>query len=151
MVEHWPEAKVISDLYKENSEEGSLCLGALWRHNLVGFAWGYQLVTSPENLQKLEAPNLLDTIPYGIYFYLDECAVLPEFQQMGLGKSLIEYLSKKQHASTIILRTLRNSQMHNLILKKGGKELLSISKNRLIMSLSKTAHHIPWGTYFPHY
>lgn len=151
MVEFWPEAKVISDLYQENSNEGSICLGALWRYQIVGFAWGYQIETDLETLEKIDAPNLLNVIPFGVYFYLDECAVLPQFQGLGAGKKLVEYIVKKQPHDKIILRTLKDSPMHHLIQKRGGKELLLISENRLIMSLSKSAYNIPWDTYFSHY
>lgn len=136
MVEFWPEAKVITDLYRENSEEGSICLVALERHEIVGFAWGYEIETTAQTLDKLEAPKLLDDLPNGKYFYLDECAIHPRFQRLGGGTQLVRYIHYWSYQD-MLLRTLNGSPMHHLVTRLGGRTITDISKNRIIMMMSR--------------
>lgn len=134
MVEYWPKNKVITDFYQEMSKPESLCLIAKFGDDVVGFAWGYEVFINHTIDEYLEAPGLHELVS-GDFFYLDEVAVLPEFQGKGIGRNLIKQLFENQPHKKIILRTLEKSQMSNLINSMEGKIILPISRDRVIMSL----------------
>lgn len=134
LAEYWPIDKVLSDFYREMSKPDSLCLVALRDEEIVGFTWGYQVSIDESIDDYLEAPNLHRLVS-GNFFYLDEVAVLPKYQGKGIGRSLINQLFENQPYKKILLRTLKESQMSNLINSMQGETVLPISRDRIIMSL----------------
>ncbi|MCX6797964.1 MAG: GNAT family N-acetyltransferase [Candidatus Falkowbacteria bacterium] len=134
MVKYWPTSKVLSDFYQEMSKPDSLCLVAKGDEEILGFSWGYQISINPEIDAHLEAPGLHKLVS-GNYFYLDEVAVLPQYQGKGIGRNLIKQLFENQPYKRIILRTLKESQMSNLIISMAGEIILPISRDRVIMSV----------------
>lgn len=137
LVDYWPISKIITDYYAENSKDGALCLVAESEGKIIGFVWGYAVQTNVEFANKIEAPAL--TVDNHKVFYLDECAVLPEFQRRGVGKALVVEILKNQQFDVMILRTLEGSQMQSLVESLGGEVILSISNNRVIMRLTGKA------------
>ena len=134
LVESWPTSKVTSDFYHEMSKPEALCLIAKVQNKLVGFAWGYKIQISPDIDEHLDAPGV-HKIVKGEFFYLDEVAVIPEYQFKGIGKRLTKEIFSFQKHKIILLRTLADSPMFRLVKNIGGRVLLNISKNRVIMSL----------------
>lgn len=137
LVEYWPANRIISDFYQEMSRPDSLCLiVGQPEEKIIGFAWGYQITIDEQTDEHLEAPGLHDLIS-GPFFYLDEVAMLPKEQGRGVGKNLLNEIFQRQPHPRIILRTLDNSQMSNLITKMGGRVIMPISRERVIMSLDR--------------
>lgn len=134
MVEYWPSHQILSDFYQEILRPDSLCLVAKEEEKVVGFTWGYQITIHPQIDGHLEAPGLHELVS-GEFFYLDEVAVLPTHQRKGIGKKLIQFIFATQPHPKIILRTLDDSQMSRLINCLGGKTIMPISRDRVIMSL----------------
>ena len=134
LEEYWPIEKIISDFLREMAKPKSLCLGALVNGEIIGFAWGYEIVINPNIDLQLEAPGL-HQLTRGTFFYLDETAILPLFQNKGIGKKLIQRIFMEQGQSNILLRTLNGSKMLQIIQKMDGKPTLFISRDRVIMTL----------------
>lgn len=139
LEEYWPLEKIISDFSVEMAKPKSLCLVALADGEVIGFAWGYEIVINPSIDQHLEAPGL-HTLTEGVYFYLDEAAILPPFQNKGIGKKLIQQIFMEQSQSNVLLRTLNGSKMFQIIQKMDGKPTLLISRDRVIMTLDLSLH-----------
>ncbi len=135
LIESWPASKVTSDFYKEMSKPEALCMVAEKENDVVGFAWGYKICITSETDTYLDAPNVHKLVA-GEVFYLDEVAVLPEYQGMGIGKSIVKEIFSAQKHKTILLRTLADSPMFYLTKKMGGKVILNISRGRVIMLLN---------------
>lgn len=135
LVEFWPTSQVMTDFYSQMKKNGALCLVAVKSQGVIGFTWGYELSVSADVDEHLEAPGLHKII-VGEYFYLDEVGVLPGYQKQGIGKKLLEKLFLKQGRKPILLRTLKESPMRRLIEKMGGKIVLEISRDRVIMTLA---------------
>lgn len=134
LVEYWTKSKVTSDFYNEMKKPESLCLIAKESEKIIGFIWGYQISINQEIDTYLEAPEL-HKIESGEFFYLDDVAVLPQYQGKGIGTGLIKQIIGYQSQNRIMLRTLDNSTMFYLTKKIGGKTVLSISRDRVIMTL----------------
>ena len=137
LIEYWPKSKIISDFYTENTKDGSICLVAKKKGNIVAFAWGYPLKISPESSNKIDAPGLENKITDSEVFYLDECAVLPKYQFQGIGKSLVKEFLRLQPRDKMFLRTLADSPMQKLVENLNGKKIMAISEGRVIMELIK--------------
>ncbi len=137
LVEYWPMSKIINDFYQEMNKPLSVCIVALIGKDVIGFAWGYQVNVNLELEVNLEAPGLHRLLCEPVsYFYLDECAVLPTYQGRGLGKLLVKNILRQQALSRVILRTMDDSRMCDLIKKMGGKIVQNVSRNRVIMQLA---------------
>ena len=134
LVESWPKSKVVSDFYREMSKPEALCLVANKRQGVIGFTWGYKINITHETDAYLDAPNIHKLVT-GEVFYLDEVAVLPEYQSKGIGKRLVKEIISNQKHKTILLRTLADSPMFYLTKNIGGKVILNISRGRVIMLL----------------
>lgn len=134
LAEYWPIDKILSDFYREMSKPNSLCLVAMLGGEVIGFTWGYQISIDKAIDDYLEAPGLHQLVA-GNFFYLDEVAVLPQYQGRGIGRNLINQLFENQPFQKIILRTLKDSQMSNLVNSMQGETVLQISRDRIIMSL----------------
>lgn len=132
MVDRWPVSSVVTDFYRENQTAGSICLVAEEDNKIRGFAWGYPITMSVSAGLKLDAPGLEDIVD-GNIFYLDECAVLPKYQKLGIGTMLVREIFARHPYSKLILRTLADSPMQKLIERLGGRKIMSISENRIIM------------------
>lgn len=134
MVEYWPENRVLVDFYGEMLKPASLCLVAKEKEAVVGFIWGYEIGVNEKLDVYLEAPGLSKIIS-GNFFYLDDVAVLPEYQNRGIGGKLVSELCRNQSYKKILLRTLADCPMFKLIIHRRGKVVLPISRNRVIMSV----------------
>ncbi len=134
MIEYWPKSKIISDFYSEMRKPKALCLVAQEKNKLIGFAWGYEVMLNQEFAIYLEAFSIHEILS-GKFFYLDEVAVGPRYQGHGVGKKIIKQIFAEQTQPKILLRTLDNSQMFNLIKHLGGEIILNISRERVIMAL----------------
>lgn len=150
MVEYWPTAKVISDFYSQTLQRGSLCFIAHEKNVVLGFAWGYPLVLSKESALHLDAPDLENQDIDHRFFYLDECAVLPKYQKLRIGRQLVESMLEHQPFDSLILRTKADSPMSHLIESLSGKTLLRISQDRIIMEIKKQKPQSS-SSIFPHY
>lgn len=138
VVKYWPTSKVISDFYHEMKKPDSVCVVATEESKIIGFAWGYR-VTSGVKLDKyLDAPGLHKKAK-GDFFYLDECALTPNQQGKGIGKSLTKQIFREQHQEQVILRTKAGSRMHTLVGHLGGEVIQHISRERVVMKLSTPA------------
>lgn len=136
LVEYWPISKIMSDFYYEMKKPEALCLVAKNDDGkVVGFIWGYTIVVGEPIDDYLEAPGLSRLIG-GEFFYLDDAAVLPEYQRKGIGKNLIAHMLRMQPGKSILARTLDQSQMFRILTDFHGKTVLRISRNRVIMAIS---------------
>lgn len=132
LVEYWAASKVISDFYNEMRKPGAMCLVSEKDGAVIGFAWGYQIVVSPELAEHLEALGLDERVQ-GSFFYLDECAVVPAYQGRGIGRLIVRRVfAEKQR---ILLRTLNGSRMFRIVSHLGGEIIQYISRERVIMKL----------------
>lgn len=134
VVEHWPIGRIISDFYGEMKKLDSVCVVAQLDEGVIGFAWGYRVSANPDLDAHVDAPNLHQSLQ-GDFFYLDECALVPACQGKGIGKLLVRQIFQEQRQGQILLRTMDNSRMCNLIKHMGGKTVQSISRGRVIMKL----------------
>jgi len=134
VVEYWPMSKVISDFYREMRKPNPICVVAHSDEEVIGFAWGYRVFANTDLDKHLDAPNLHQSL-HGDFFYLDECALVPASQGKGIGKLLVSYIFREQRQRQILLRTMNNSRMCNLIKHMGGEILQHISRGRVIMRL----------------
>lgn len=135
VVEYWPINKIVSDFYREMEKPESICVVAQDQADgIVGFAWGYRVSANPDIDKHLDAPDLHQSLQ-GDFFYLDECAVRPDYQGRGIGKLLTGHIFREQKQKQILLRTLDGSRMCNLIKHIGGETIQSISRGRVIMKL----------------
>jgi GNAT superfamily N-acetyltransferase len=136
LVEYWPTSKVISDFYREMKKPEALCLVAKNdAGKVVGFIWGYKIVVDEHIDDYLEAPGLSRLIG-GEFFYLDDAAVLPEYQRKGIGKNLIAHMLRMRPQKNILARTLDQSQMFRILTDFNGKTVLDITRNRVIVVIS---------------
>jgi GNAT superfamily N-acetyltransferase len=137
MVQYWPYEQVLADFKEEMGMPRSLCLVATEQKQIIAFAWGYEISGhDPSTSKHLDAPNLHNLLN-GDFFYLDDIAVRPDRQQDGIGKKLVKEIFEKQDNKRMLLRTLRDSQMSQLILRLGGQSILPISRERVIMTLAR--------------
>lgn len=135
LVDHWPTSKVISDFYREMMKPEALCLAAKDGDKVVGFIWGYRMVVDEHIDDYLEAPGL-SRLLRGEFFYLDDAAVVPEYQFQGIGKKLVARMLHAQPEKRILARTLDQSRMFRILTDFNGKTVLDITKNRVIMAIS---------------
>ncbi len=136
LAEHWPISRVISDFYHEMTKPDPICVIARSEKRVIGFAWGYAVFSGPDLDMHLDAPGLCESLR-GRCFYLDECAVDPDFQRKGVGKTLLRDMLGKQNEDSVILRTKNRSPMFHLTEKEGGKTIWHISDERVIMRISR--------------
>jgi GNAT superfamily N-acetyltransferase len=136
LAEHWPIGRVISDFYHEMTKSDSICVIARSGGHVIGFAWGYAVLSGPDLDMHLDAPGLHESL-CGRYFYLDECAVAPDFQGKGIGKTLLREILDRRTEDRVILRTKDRSPMFYLTEKEGGRTIRHISDERVIMRLSR--------------
>ena len=134
VVEYWPMNKVILDFYHEMKKPNPICLVAQSDSKVVGFAWGYQISAHQDLDSHLDAPDL-HRLLHGDFFYLDECALTPHYQGRGIGKLLVNQIFHEQREGRVLLRTMNESRMCNLIKNMGGEVVQHISRNRVIMQL----------------
>ena len=134
LLECWPLAKIVSDFLQEMQKSKAVCLVAYDQSEIVGFTWGYCVIVTKDLGEHLDAPDL-EKLVCGDMFYLDEVAVLPEYQGQGVGTSLLHSLFAQQNQTHVLLRTLEGRTMHQLALKMGGNVLCSISKQRVMMTI----------------
>ncbi len=132
LAEYWPKDKILHDFSAEMSNQGSVCVVAEEKSEVVGFAWGYNLTISKESSRKLNSPNL-HTLVSGNILYLDEVAVVPAYQGKGVGKKLMEAITPTGD-KVALLRTLEQSPMQHLALNLGWRKIVSISEGRIIMA-----------------
>ena len=136
LADYWPASKVMSDFYREMKKPEALCLVAKDGDKVVGFIWGYKIIVDEHIDEYLEAPGLSRLIG-GEFFYLDDAAVLPEYQRKGIGKNLIAHMLRMRPGENILARTLDQSQMFRILTDFRGKTVLRISRNRVIMAISR--------------
>jgi len=136
LVEYWSTDKIITDFYQEMSKPGSVCMIMQRGHNVIAFTWGYEVKIDKSLDKYLESPGLHKLIK-GNFLYLDECAVLPSCQNKGCGKKMVKaFLQKaKKTKKDILLRTMKNSVMHKMVIKLGGEVVQDISRERVIMMI----------------
>jgi GNAT superfamily N-acetyltransferase len=136
LVEHWPISRIISDFYREMTKPDPICVIARSEKRVIGFAWGYAVFSGPDLDMHLDAPGLCESLR-GRYFYLDECAVDPDFQGKGVGKTLLRDMLGKRNEDSVILRTKNRSPMFHLTEQAGGSTIRHISDERVIMCISR--------------
>jgi len=134
VVECWPMSKVVSDFYREMKKPDPICVTVQSDGKVIGFAWGYRVFADSDINGHLDAPNLHELLRDD-FFYLDECALAPAYQGRGIGKLLVNYTFREQQQKQILLRTMNNSRMYNLIKHMGGEIIQHISHGRVIMKL----------------
>lgn len=132
LVEHWPTYKVIRDFYKEMVKPHAVCVVARSEEGLVGFAWGYRMELDAEASSHLDAPQIHESL-HGSYFYIDEVALLLPYRGKGIGKNLVQAIIRGQEQGRVLLRTLHQSPMENLVHGVGGTIVQHISDDRVIM------------------
>ncbi len=132
LVEYWPFNTVVTNYYTDMSKNDSISLIALKSDDVTGFAWGFQIEINNE-LEALIDAKGLGRIVQGQFFYLAECAVLPDKQNKGMGRRILDRLFKIQKYDQVLLRTLQGSVMQHLIEKMGGRIIQNITQNRVIM------------------
>jgi GNAT superfamily N-acetyltransferase len=135
LVDYWPTSKITSDFYREMARPEALCIVAKDGDNVVGFIWGYRMVVDEHIDDHLEAPGLSRLIS-GEFFYLDDAAVIPEYQLQGLGKKLVARMLQMQSRKKVLARTLDQSRMFRILADFNGKTVLRITRDRVIMALS---------------
>jgi hypothetical protein len=122
-------------IYKESLRPGSICLYA-YQRGTIGFAWGYNLDIF--DCDQIDSPGLGRFLPnVSQFFYLDECGVLPQFQKQGFGTALVQEIFSLTSQSVLVLRTLKDSPMQKLITNLGGRIVVQIDSNRVIMQITK--------------
>ncbi len=135
VIEYWPISKIIQDFYHEMMKPGSVCVIVQSYEKVIGFAWGYRVSVSLDLDKHLNAPNLHHQLLDGDFFYLDECALVPAYQGKGIGKLLVSCILREQKQKEILLRTMGDSRMENIIKNRGGEIVQRISRGRIIMKL----------------
>jgi ribosomal protein S18 acetylase RimI-like enzyme len=131
----WRPEQVKADFRREMGKENAICVVAMSEQKVVGFAWGYSVYLDEALCTHLDAQGLHDLID-GRFFYLDECGVDPAYQGRKIGSHLIDHIFRSQQHDRVLLRTKRNSPMRHIIMKRGGKIEMSISKKRVMMTLA---------------
>jgi hypothetical protein len=129
----WTREKVLEDLKKEMSYKGAEFYGVFFGGKVVGLSWGYLLEISRKNAEEIQAPGLEEFLKRN-FFYIDECAILPEFQNRGIGNTLLKGIISGVKSNSI-LRTLDNSPMCKLVKSLGGEVVMNISMGRVIMKV----------------
>jgi len=132
--EYWPASKVASDFDREMGKPEALCLVAKDGDVVVGFIWGYQIVIDEHIDDYLESPGLSRLIN-GPFFYLDDAAVIPEYQCQGIGKKLVAQMLRVQPEKNILARTLDGCRMFRILTDFRGETVLHITRNRVIMAI----------------
>ena len=133
--EYWPTDKVASDFHCEMEKPEATCLVAKDNGMVVGFIWGYRIVVGEQLDDHLESPGLSRLIT-GPFFYLDDAAVIPEYQFRGIGKKLVAQMLGIQPEKNVLGRTLDGSRMFRILTDFNGKTVLHITRNRVIMTIS---------------
>lgn len=136
LVEYWPTATVVSDFSREMGKPEALCLVAEEGRQVVGFLWGYRLIADHAIDAYLDAPGLSGLIN-GPYFYIDDVAVDPERQGRGIGKRLVERVLEEKRTENVLARTLSGSRMHHILAEFGGRTVLGITRNRVIVGIDR--------------
>jgi ribosomal protein S18 acetylase RimI-like enzyme len=133
--ESWSIDTIISDFKREMIKPGATYVVAEMKNRVIGFAWGYTVSSNNPDLDvHLDAPGLHGQLGLDSdYFYLDECAVLPEHQGNGVGKQLVSAILAAQQHTEVLLRTKDGSPMYHLITRMGGGTIQHISEERVIM------------------
>lgn len=135
VIEYWPIAKIVEDFQREMNKTDALCIVAMEQESVIGFAWGYRVSVDHTLDEHLDAPDV-HRLLHGDFFYLDECALVPEYQGKGIGTVLVEQIFFQQPFKHVLLRTMRDSRMFSIVRHKGGNVVLSITRGRVIMTLS---------------
>lgn len=136
LVDYWPTDTIVSCFEKEMAEPQAVCIVVQKGGVIVAFSWGYRVSSCPELDEKLAAPEL-HRILAGEYFYLDEVAVIPLYQKIGIGTELVISMLAEQPFERVLLRTKEEGPMFKLIIKMGGEIIQHISGDRVIMKISK--------------
>jgi ribosomal protein S18 acetylase RimI-like enzyme len=134
--EFWPIDQIVSDFKTEMLKTDAVCYLALEQDKIVGFTWGYKRLVNEKIDEELESPGLADVIIWRNYFYIDEVAVLSAYRGQGVGRNLVINLCRNSGFLPILLRTKNNSAAYNMFIGLGGKVVLNISRERVIMVIN---------------
>lgn len=134
LIDYWLTDTIISDFNREMTKHGAICIVAKLDEKIIGFTWGYNVQSNLELDSHLDAPDLHQR-HRGEYFYLDEVAVVPDYQKKGIGKKLVTRIIGRQAHEQILLRTKEEGPMFNLVIKMGGQVIQRISRDRVIMKI----------------
>jgi GNAT superfamily N-acetyltransferase len=135
LVEYWPMSRIASDFYREMKKPGALCFIARDGEVVVGFIWGYRIVVDKDIDDYLESPGLHHLIA-GDFFYIDDVAIVPEYQGRGIGKKLVTHVLRAQPEKKVLARTLDRSTMFHILANLHGEAVLAITRGRVIMAIS---------------
>ena len=136
LVEYWPIGNIITDFYKQMLKKNSLCFVAIHDEKIIGFSWGHEVSVDEKLDSYLGAPKLHTHLDKETYFYLDEIGVIASGQRNGVGKELASEIFSHQRVRKIVLKTLKDSQKQRMIERMGGKTILHIPDERIIMTLN---------------
>lgn len=134
MLPYWPTERVLRDFYREMGKKDAVCLVARTQEIVVGFAWGYEIGMDESTSAHLGAPDL-HLVRSGTFPYLDEVAVCSSHRRKGIGELLTRAFVSHYANGTVILRTLSESPMFQLVRKMRGSVLCNISRNRVIAEI----------------
>jgi hypothetical protein len=132
LVEYWPYDIVLADFEAQMKMPNAICLVAEIAGEVVGFAWGYDVLMSEELAEKIEAPRVARKLD-GRFFCLDECAVEPCLQIKGIGKSIVRQIRSMERTQRFLVRTRSDCKMYPLLMHMGAEVVEKITRNRVIM------------------
>ena len=133
LIPYWPVSKIISDFYHEMARNKSICIIGNINSEIIGFAWGYEIIMSEETDTYLGARGLSTKTGIKKFFYLDEVGIKPNNQCQGFGKKLLTAIFSLQNEKNIMLRTMKDSRMYFLIKNIGGREIFSITNSKSVI------------------
>ncbi len=136
LLEFWPLLQVVCDFRNEMLKTGAICCVAQDQDKIVGFAWAYEMLVNEKTDEYLDSPGLAKIIIWRKHLYIDEVAVLPNYRGKGIGKNLVRRLCSSNGFLPILLRTKNNSPAYNMFLGLGGKVVLNITRERVIMAIN---------------
>lgn len=104
---------------------------------IKGFAWGYEQTASGLSVAKYKRPEMQETVQdilqslilSGMFFYISEVGVLPEYQGQGKGKRLVDQMiteAKWKGATDFVMRTNEDSPMRYIAENIGMKPVIGL-------------------------
>ncbi|MEI6316407.1 MAG: GNAT family N-acetyltransferase [bacterium] len=135
LVLYWPLDKIETDFMYEMTKDNAICYVAKMNDEIIGFAWGYQVILNQEFDLYVNAPGLSMQFENRNFFYLDEIGIIPNCQCKGIGKKLAFEIFNSQ-SYNVLLRTLNNTQMSSMIERMGGENIFNLpDSQKIIMKL----------------
>ena len=142
LVPCWRKETVIPAFLFEMQQRKAHCHVAVYRGEIIGFCWWYEIVSGPQMDATLEVPGIHQLL-HGRFTFLSTIVVEHKYRSdpstgkrgAGVGKELMSRFLKKATPNRIVLCTLKGSPMYDWMCRLGAKVIWETKQDGVVMRM----------------